>query len=94
MITRDQVKYIAGLARIHLKGDEIERLTHNLEDVLHYIAKLEKLDVSRVEPTSHVLPLQNVFRKDEIKESLPQKDALCIAPAAQEGAFKVPLVIE
>ena len=94
MITRDDVKYIASLARIHLRDEEISRLTGNLEDILHYIAKLEKLDVSQVEPTSHVLALQNVFRKDEVKPSLPQKEALGIAVSSQNGSFKVPLVIE
>ncbi len=94
MITPHDVKYIAGLARIHLREEEIGRLTGNLEDILRYIAKLEKLDVSGIEPTSHVLPLQNVFRKDEVKPSLTQEQALSIAVARQNGSFKVPLVIE
>lgn len=94
MITPNDVKYIAGLARIHLREEEVLRLTGNLEDILHYIAKLEKLDVTNIEPTSHALSLQNVFRTDEVKPSLTQKDALSIAPAQQNGSFKVPLVIE
>ncbi len=94
MITSDTARYIAGLARIHLREDEIKRLTGNLEDILQYIAKLEKIDISGVEPTSHVLPLHDVFRKDEIKASLPQREALSIAVAQQNGSFKVPLVIE
>jgi aspartyl/glutamyl-tRNA(Asn/Gln) amidotransferase C subunit len=84
MITKKDVEYIAGLARIHLQDQEIEKLTGNLEDILGYIEKLEKLDVSQVEPTSHALPVQNVFRDDVVRPSLSQSDALKKrAPAAQ-----------
>ena len=64
MISEKDVKYIAHLARINLKDEEIKPLTKNLEDILTYIGKLEKLDTSKVEPTSHVLPLKNVYRED------------------------------
>ena len=94
MITREDVKYIAGLARLYLKNDEIDSLTSNLEDILDYINKLEKLDVSNVEPTSHVLPLKNVYREDVVKPSLPQKEALEIAISEHKGSFKVPQIIE
>ena len=94
MITPKDVKYIASLSRIHLRDEEIEELTKNLENILHYIAKLEKLDVSKVEPTSHVLPLKNVFREDKVKPSLTQEEALKIAVDKHHGAFKVPKVIE
>ena len=88
------VKYIAALARLHLEEEEVQQLTSSLEDILRYIGKLEKLDVSQVEPTSHVLALKNVFRKDEITPSLTQKDSLSISIAQDNGSFKVPQVIE
>ena len=94
MITKNDVIYIASLARIHLKEDEVEKLTHNLEDILHYIGKLEKLDVSNIEPTSHVLPLKNVYRSDTIKPSLSQPESLSISVSQHNGSFKVPQVIE
>ena len=94
MITPENVKYIASLARIHLREEEVSRLTKNLEDILGYIAKLEGLDVSQVEATSHVVPLHNVFRKDEVKPSLSQKESLEIAVTQKNGSFQVPLVIE
>ncbi len=94
MITKKDVEYIAGLARIHLQENEIKKLTTNLEDILGYIEKLEKLDVSQVEPTSHALPVQNVFRDDVVRPSLAQTDALKNAPQQHNGAFKVPQVIE
>lgn len=92
-ITKDDVQYIASLSRIHLQGDEIERLTKNLEDILHYVHKLEKLDVRAVEPTSHVLPLKNVYREDEIQPSLTQAEVMKVAVAQHNGFFKVPKVI-
>ena len=94
MITRNDIQHIAGLARIYLEDHELDRLTGDLEDILGYIGKLEKLDVSQVEPTSHVLPLKNVYRKDIVKPSLKQEEALKIAVAKHNGSFKVPQVIE
>lgn len=94
MISQKDVQYIASLARIHLDEGEISRLTKDLEGILEYVAKLEKLDVADVKPTSHVLPLKNVYREDKIKPSLPQKAALSIAVAQHNGSFKVPKVIE
>ncbi len=94
MITQKDVEYIAALARIHLRDDEVTKLTANLEDILGYIEKLKTLDVTNVEPTSHALALSNVFRPDIVKPSLSQADALKIAPQQHDGAFKVPQVIE
>lgn len=94
MITKEDVKYISALARIHLEDKEVGKLTSNLEDILRYVDQLKKLDVSQVQPTSHVLPLKNVYRPDEVKPSLGQKEALTIAVQQHDGAFKVPQVIE
>ena len=92
-ITKEDVRYIASLSRIHLQGDEIERLTKDLENILHYVHKLEKLDVRAVAPTSHVLPLANVYREDEVKPSLTQAEVMAVAVEAHNGFFKVPKVI-
>ncbi len=94
MITIDDVKYIAGLARMHLSEEEIKQFTGNLEDILGYIEKLNTLDVGKVAPTSHVLSLENVYREDSPKPSLPQEQALSVAVSQQKGSFKVPQVIE
>ena len=93
-ITEKDVRYIASLSRICLRDEEMDGLTKNLEDILRYIAKLEKLDTSKVQPTSHVLALHNVFREDQVKPSLGQKEALKIAVEQDKGSFKVPKVIE
>ena len=93
-MTKDEILHIASLARIHLEEKELEQLTQSLDDILHYITKLQKLDVKNVSPTTHVLPINNVFRADVVKPSLPQDEALSFAPAKHKGAFKVPQVIE
>ena len=93
-MTKDEIRYIASLARINLKDNELEHLTKNLDDILHYITKLQKLDVSQVQPTTHVLPINNVFRPDAVKPSLSQEEALSTAIAKHKGSFKVPQVIE
>ncbi len=79
MISEDDVKYVAELARIHLKNDEINHLTADLENILDYIDKLNALDVGDVQPTCHVLPLKNVHRKDKVIPSLTQKETLKIS---------------
>jgi len=94
LISDKDVKYIANLSRIHLDKDEISPLTKSLEDILHYIEKLEKIDTTNIKPTSHVFPLENVFRKDEIVKSFNQDDALKFSIENTNGSFKVPLIIE
>jgi aspartyl-tRNA(Asn)/glutamyl-tRNA(Gln) amidotransferase subunit C len=94
MISEKDVKYVAGLARIHLKDEEIIALTKDLEKILDYINKLNTLDVTKVQPTSHVLPLKNVHREDTVRPSLTQREALKISVEQQDGAFKVPKIIE
>ena len=94
MISQNTVQTIASLARMNLSDDELKALTKDLESILAYIATLETLDTTAVLPTSHVLPLKNVFRDDRVVPSLPQADALRIALTQQDGAFTVPQVIE
>ncbi len=94
MISKDDVRYIAHLSRINLQEHEVEQLAKDLEGILRYIEKLAKLDVTNVKPTSHVLPLQNVYREDTIRPSLSQKEATGIAISSHKGSFKVPQVIE
>ena len=94
MISEKDVKYVAGLARIHLRDEEVGRLTKDLEKILDYINTLDTLDVSDVQPTSHVLPLKNVHREDKVRPSLTQQEALKFSVEQQDGSFKVPKVIE
>ncbi len=94
MISEEDVKYVAALSRIHLKNDEVVSLKKDLEKIIGYVDKLGKLDVTNVPPTSHALPIQNVYREDEIKPSLPQEEVMKLAIEKKDGFFKVPKVIE
>ena len=94
MLSKEEVRYVANLSRIHLTDGEVEGLTKTVGDILQYIEKLKKLDVTNVKPTSHVLPLKNVYREDKIKPSLNRDEVLKMAPAHAQGSFKVPQVIE
>jgi aspartyl-tRNA(Asn)/glutamyl-tRNA(Gln) amidotransferase subunit C len=93
-ITEKDVQYIASLSRIHLKPEEVASLQKDLEGILEYVAKLDKLDVKNISPTSHVLPVKNVFREDVVKPSLKPTETMQFAVEHHEGSYKVPKVIE
>ncbi len=93
-ISKEDVKYIAALARIDLPEDKLEGFAKGLGDIMQYVEQLQKLDVANVKPTSHAVPVGNVLRPDVIKQSLTNQEALTIAVEAKDGSFKVPLVIE
>ncbi|MCX5715665.1 MAG: Asp-tRNA(Asn)/Glu-tRNA(Gln) amidotransferase subunit GatC [Candidatus Omnitrophica bacterium] len=88
------VAYVAKLARLALSESEAARLEKQLSDILEYIGQLNKVDTKSVEPTSHVLPIENVYRDDLPKPSLTADEALKNAPRKENGFFKVPKIIE
>jgi len=94
MITKETVSNIASLSRLHIDDVQNARFGKNLEDILHYVEKLNKLDVTGVLPTTHVLRLENVFRDDVVLPSLTQAEALSFAIDSSTGHYKVPKVIE
>lgn len=93
-ITIQEVEHVARLARLELTAEEKERMRAQLDSILSYIDKLNELDTSAVEPTSHVIPMVNVMREDEVRPSLPQEEALANAPDREGEFFKVPRIIE
>jgi len=93
-INKDAVKYTANLARIELSDRELDHFTGQLDRILAYVDKLNTLDVSRLEPTSHVLEIKNVYREDIVKKSLPASEAIKNAPDKENNLFKVPKIIE
>jgi len=93
-ITPELVEHVANLARLELSGEEKERMEDQLGKILEYIGLLDELDLSDVLPTSHVIDVHNVFREDEVKESLPVDKGLANAPEKAGTAFKVPRIIE
>jgi aspartyl-tRNA(Asn)/glutamyl-tRNA(Gln) amidotransferase subunit C len=90
MIERDQVLHVARLARLRLSEQEVERMTGELSGILGHVDRIGKLDLEGVEPTSHVVALENVLRADEPRPSLPQEVALASAPDPHDGAFRAP----
>jgi aspartyl-tRNA(Asn)/glutamyl-tRNA(Gln) amidotransferase subunit C len=90
MIDREQVLHVARLARLHLSEEEVERMSGELSSVLDHIEKIAELDLDGVEPTAHVVELENVLRPDEPRPSLPREQALEQAPDADETGFRVP----
>lgn len=92
-ITRDDVAYVARLARLHLSEAELDRFTHQLSDVLEHAGDIAALDIADVPPTSHPYPLANVFREDVPVPSVDRAEVLAQAPAAEDGMFRVPPVL-
>jgi aspartyl-tRNA(Asn)/glutamyl-tRNA(Gln) amidotransferase subunit C len=91
MLSRDNVLHVARLARLELSADEVERFAGELSDVLDHIGTIAELgDLDDVEPTSHVIAVENVLREDEPRPSLPRDAALASAPDAAAGGFRVP----
>jgi aspartyl-tRNA(Asn)/glutamyl-tRNA(Gln) amidotransferase subunit C len=90
MIDRGQVLHVARLARLRLGEAEVEAMTGELSSVLDHIEKIGELDLDGVEPTSHVVALENVLRPDEPRPSLPREVALDQAPDSDGSGFRVP----
>jgi aspartyl-tRNA(Asn)/glutamyl-tRNA(Gln) amidotransferase subunit C len=90
MIDREQVLHVAKLARLKLTDDEVEKMTGELSNILEHVEQMEALDLEGVEPTSHVVALENVLREDVPRESLPRERALEQAPDATDDGFRVP----
>ncbi|MDB6035524.1 MAG: glutamyl-tRNA amidotransferase [Verrucomicrobiales bacterium] len=88
------VRYVAHLARLDLTPEEEQKYGEQLSQVLGYIAKLNELDVTNVEPTAHAVPLVNVTRPDEPRPSISNEEALRNAPAKANGLFVVPGILE
>lgn len=92
-IGRKEVEHVASLARLALNEEEKRDYEEELKDVITFMDKLEELDTEGIEPTIHVLDMQNVFRKDEIQESLPIEDVLKNAPDSEGDYFVVPSIL-
>lgn len=93
-VTKKDVQYVAHLARLQFSDEEVESLVNDLNKILDYMADLEELDTTGVEPLEHVTDLEYRFRKDEAKPPVDHEDALKNAPDADSDYFRVPRVIE
>jgi aspartyl-tRNA(Asn)/glutamyl-tRNA(Gln) amidotransferase subunit C len=90
VIDRDQVLHVGKLARLRLSDEEVERMASELSGILEHVEHISELDLDGVEPTSHVIALENVFRPDEPRPSWDRDEVLESAPDPASGAFRVP----
>ena len=93
LISREDVAHVAGLARLDVTEDELDRFAEQLGAVLEHAADLAALDTAGVPPTAHPYPLANVLRDDVVESSLDRDEVLAMAPAAEDGRFRVPRIL-
>ena len=93
-ISPKDVETLSHLARIQLTPEELTCFSGQMEEILSYVEKLKSAKTEGVPPTSHVLPLSNVFREDKLQPSLPTDQGLANAPEKEGPYFKVPRVID
>ena len=92
-ITRDEVAHLADLARIRLDDAELDHLAPQLSVILDSVASIQGVAGADVPPTSHPIPLTNVFREDVVRPGLSAEQALAGAPAVEEQRFAVPRIL-
>jgi aspartyl-tRNA(Asn)/glutamyl-tRNA(Gln) amidotransferase subunit C len=93
-ITRADVAHLARLSRLALSDDELDQMAGQLEVIINAVARVSEVADADVPPTSHSVPLTNVFRPDELQPSLTPEAALAGAPAAEDQRFRVPRMLD
>ena len=92
-ITRQEVAHLARLSRLALGDDELDHLAGQLDVIIGAVARVSEVAADDIPPTSHAVPMTNVFRPDVLRPCLSQQDALSGAPEAEDGRFRVPPII-
>ncbi len=93
-LSRDEVAHLAHLARLAVSEEELDLFAGQLPAVLDAVAQVRSAAVEDVPPTTHAVPMTNVFRDDVIRPSLPRDVVLAGAPAAEDGRFRVPRILQ
>ncbi len=93
-ISDETIEYVGILAKLDLSEEEKEQAKKDMGSMLDYIDKLGELDTSEVEPMSHVFPIENVFREDEVTNGDDREQILKNAPGEKNFMFKVPKTVE
>ncbi|MBP2366293.1 Asp-tRNA(Asn)/Glu-tRNA(Gln) amidotransferase subunit GatC [Pseudonocardia parietis] len=93
VITRDEVAHLARLARLAVTEEELDVFAGQLDVIIGSVARVGEVAADEIPPTSHAVPLENVFRPDERRPGLDQEQALSGAPAAEGGRFRVPRIL-
>jgi len=93
-ITRDEVAHLARLARLAVTDEELDVFAGQLDVILGAVARVQEVAAADIPPTSHAVPLTNVFRSDVNVPCLPRDEVLAAAPAAEDGRFRVPRILD
>lgn len=93
MISKDEVRHIAGLARIGITEKEVEKFSTDLSAVLDWIKQLEEVDVIEVLPTAHITGMSNISREDRVKDFLNKEKVVKLFPESKNGYNKVKSVL-
>lgn len=94
IISDETIEYVGILAKLELSDEEKEAAKKDMGRMLDYIDKLNELDTAGVEPISHVFPVSNVFREDEVENGDDHKEMLANAPKVKDGMYMVPKTVE
>jgi aspartyl-tRNA(Asn)/glutamyl-tRNA(Gln) amidotransferase subunit C len=92
-ITRDEVAHLARLARLALTDAELDHFAAQLDVIISAVARVQEVTAEGIPPTSHAVPLTNVFRPDELVPCLDPQAVLAAAPAVEEQRFRVPRIL-
>ena len=94
VLSRDEVAHLARLSRLDLSDAELDHFGEQLDVILGAVASVAEVAAADVPPTTHAVPVVNVSRRDEVRASLAQADALAAAPATEDGRFRVPRILD
>nr|BFE62876.1 Asp-tRNA(Asn)/Glu-tRNA(Gln) amidotransferase subunit GatC [Dactylosporangium thailandense] len=93
-ISREEVAHLARLARLAVTDEELETFAGQLDVILQAVAQVGEVAAADVPPTSHSVPLTNVYRDDVVVPGLAREDALAGAPDAEQNRFRVPRILD
>jgi aspartyl-tRNA(Asn)/glutamyl-tRNA(Gln) amidotransferase subunit C len=93
-ISRDDVAHLARLARLAVTDDELDVFAGQLDVILGSVARVSEVAAADIPPTSHAVPMTNVYRRDEVRPSLPREAVLAGAPSVEDDKFRVPRILD
>ena len=92
MISEEEVKHVAKLARLELTDEEVQKYSKQLGDILKYVEQMNEIDTTGIEPMPHAIPVTNVMREDEVKYEQTKEELMKNAPYEEDGFFRVPKI--
>lgn len=93
-ISKDEIKKVANLAKLYVDDSNLDKLSADMEQVIAFADALAGVDTQGIDPTNNVMPVQNVFREDVVRPSMPREKLLQNAPSQENGCYSVPKVVE